>query len=171
MPRHPTKPKIPVGQQAEDEDDASLSSERHYHRSCAPARQAIAAVTKLSHQMEVHAADDNSQLSTLRGDVEEIRGDVGSINTHVGNLRVDMARVVTAVDGITATLDAQKEITHVKMIAEVETGKAEKIAVIEDDVDRKKAKRALWLKIAVLLVGGLGYVLGLLVETIVKHIR
>lgn len=168
MPKHPTKPRMPTI----EDPDPGPGSERHR------TRQAFLAVERLSRQMDAHIAEDNEQLSALRGDVgevrgevkearddvAEVRGEVKSINTHVGNLRVDMVRVATAVEGMAATLDAQKEITHVKMIAEVETGKAEKIAVIEDDVDRKKAKRAFWLKVAVVVVTLIGAVAGALIE-------
>jgi len=158
MPKQPTKP-IPA---TRPDDDDDLGSGRHH--GCGPARAALARTGELSRRLDAHVAVDNEQVTAIRNDISEVRGEVREVSGHVGNLRVDVAKTLSAVDNLNATLGEPRQVQHVKMIAEVETSKATTIAGIEDAADRRKAKRAIWLKIAVVLVGLVGGVIGMLIE-------
>lgn len=160
MPKQPTKPSMPAVNPLGE--DADLGSARH--RACGPARAALARTGELSRRLDAHAAEDDEQVRALRDDIGEVRGEVRAVNDHVGDLRVDVAKTLSVVDNISATLADQREIKHVRMIAEVETGKAAVIAGIEDEADRKKARRAFWLKVGVVVVGLVGAVAGMLIE-------
>ncbi len=128
-------------------------------------------VEQLSERLDDHVTTDNEQLGNLRaevadvrGEIHEVRGEVKEINNRVGDLRVSMAKVTATVDNINAALVEQKEIRHVRMVAEVETGKAAQIATIEDAADGRKARRALWLKIGIAVVTVVSTLLGMLIE-------
>lgn len=167
-PKRPTKPSMsavvmPVG---EDTDPGSGR-----HRACLPGRTAYAMAEQLAERLDDHVTTDNEQLGILRtevadvrGEIHEVRGEVKEINNRVGDLRVSMAKMTATVDNISAALVEQKEIRHVRMVAEVETGKAAQIATIEDAVDGRKARRALWLKVGVAVVTVVSTLLGMLIE-------
>lgn len=161
MPRQPTRPSMPAVSHpvSEDTDPGGVR-----HRSCGPGRAALAATEQLSRRLDDHVTESDDQSRAIRGDIREVRGEVKLINSHVGDLRVDVAKMSASVDNIQSTLADQKEMTHVRMIAEVETGKAEKIAVIEDATDRKRARRAVWIRAAIVGIGLGGTILGMLVE-------
>lgn len=178
MSKHPTKPGFPVN------EEADLDSKRH--RSCGPARQALAATEELSRRMDEHAAADTAQLSALGADVGEIRDDVKGldkriddvnkhvddvrdevkqVSAHVGDLRVDMARTLEVVSSIGNTLADQREVRRVKMVAEVSTDTADKIAIIQDSADVKKTRREIWKKVVLSLIGLVaGYLTSLLIR-------
>lgn len=167
-PKRPTKPSMsavvmPVG---EDTDPGSGR-----HRACLPGRTAYAMAEQLAERLDDHVTTDNEQLGILRtevadvrGEIHEVRGEVKEINNRVGDLRVSMAKMTATVDNISAALVEQKEIRHVRMVAEVETGKAAQIATIEDAADGRKARRAFWLKVGVAVVTVVSTLLGMLIE-------
>lgn len=158
MAKHPSKPGVPVAR----DDDPDLGSGRH--RSCGPARTALARTEQLRQLIDDHVDADAEKLGEISRDVDDVRAEVRSISTHVGNLRVDVAKTLSAVDTIRAELADQNQIKHVTMIAEVETSKAHKIATIEDTTDARKTRRAFWLKVGLAAIAGIGYLLGLLIE-------
>ena len=126
---------------------------------------------QLAGRLDDHVTMDNEQLDNLRaevadvrGDIHEVRGEVKEINNRVGDLRVGMAKMTATVDNINGALIDQKEIRHVRVVAEVETGKAAQIATIEDAADGRKARRAFWLKVGVAIVTVVSTLLGMLIE-------
>jgi hypothetical protein len=164
MPKRSTKPSIPVVDPSQDGDaDAP--------RGRSTAGVAVIKVDQLSRRFDDYVDSNDKQLEIVREDIGDVREEVGYVRedvkgvvTHVGNLRVDVARLTTVTETINTTLSEQNNIKHVRMIAEVETGAAEKVARIEDTADHKKAMRAFWLKVAIVLVGLLGTVGGMLIE-------
>jgi hypothetical protein len=156
MPKRPSRPGFPavIG-------DAESSGK---HRVCGVGRAALARTEQLMQRLDDHVADDVDQLAALSRDVDAQRVEIRTVNNHVSDLRVDVAKMSSVVDNINETIAQQNEIKHVRLIAEVETGKVEKVAAIEDEVDRKKARRALLLKVAVAIVTGFGAALGMIIE-------
>ena len=163
-PKHPTKPGIGV---PEEEADSDVTSSGR-HRTCGVGRAAIARTAQLTQRLDDHIENDDDRIGFLVKDVESISQKFETVNEHVGDLRVDVAKVAVKLDGVAATLKEQSEVRHVRVIAElnaeVETGKAQKIAQIEDVVDRKKARRAILLKVALAFVAAAGAALGMLIE-------
>lgn len=159
MAKQPSKPGIPV---PNEDTDPGLGSGRH--RGCVAGRLALAKAELLARDLEKHVDDDDDRLGGLTRDVEQVHRKVDAMDDRVGDLRVDVAKMSTVVDGISAAVTEQNEIRHVRVIAEVETGKVEKIAAIEDESDRKKSRRAFWLKVALVTIGAVGTVLGAVIE-------
>ncbi len=155
MPKRPTKPGFPA---VEDNESSGR------HRVCGVGRAAIARTEQLAQRLEDHIEDSSDRFDGLTRDVESISQKFEMVNEHTADLRVDVAKVSTKLDSISSTLTEQNEIKHVRVIAEVETGKAATIAAIEDQNDRKKTRRALLLKVALVLVAAGGTVLGALIE-------
>jgi hypothetical protein len=144
------------------DDGADLGSARH--KACGPARAALSRSGDLARRLEAHVAEDSEQLGEIRGDLGEVRGEVRQLSGHVGDLRVDVAKTLTAVDNLTLVVGEQREIKHVKMIAEVETGTAAQIATIKDEADRRRTRRALWFKVGVAILTLLSGIAGALIE-------
>lgn len=159
MPKQPSRPGIPIPPVHEEPGSGR-------HRACGAGRAAIARAEQLKQRLDDHIDEDDDRLGALSRDVDQVNRKVDVMNDHVGDLRVEVAKVTTMVGGISATLAAQDEIKHVRVIAEVETGKVEKIAAIEDAADRKKARRAFWLKVAVVVVGAVSGAIGILIESL-----
>ena len=141
------------------------------HRACAPARAALARTDVLAHQLEEqsmlldeHAATDNNQLGAIRDQIHEVRAEQRVMGEHVNDMRVEVGKLSTAVAGFGTVLGEQREVKHMQVIAQVETSKVATIAEIEDKSDRRKARRAFWLKVAVILIGLVGTVLGMIIE-------
>jgi hypothetical protein len=144
------------------EDGADLGSARH--RACGAARAALSRTGDVARRLEEHIAEDNEQLGEIRRDVGELRSESRELSSHVGDLRVDVAKTLSAVDNLTVAVGEQREIKHVKMIAEVETGKAATIAIIEDEADQRRTRRAIWLKVGVAVLTLLSGIVGALIE-------
>lgn len=158
MPKQPSRPGIPLPP-GDDEPGK--------HRTCGVGRAALARTEQLNQLLRDHIESDDDRLGELSRDVEQVTKKVDGMSDRFGDLRVDVAKMSSVVSGISVMLAEQNEIKHVRVIAEVETGKVEKIAAIEDEADRKKARRAFWLKVAVVVVGVLGAAFGILIE----HLR
>lgn len=161
MPKRPPTKPVPVIDPF-DVEGAELGSGRHTR--CVPARQATVAVAQLAQRFDDHVQTNDQQLGTIREGVAEAREEIKEVNRHVGNLRVDMGKTSLIVDNIRVEMSEQQQMKHIEMIASVETGKAEKIANIEDKNDRKKAVRAFWLKVLIVVIGLLGTVAGMTIE-------
>jgi len=112
--------------------------------------------------------EDDDRLGALTRDVDHVHRKVDAVSDHVGDLRVDVAKVSTVAESIRSTLDEQAEIKHVRVVAEVnadvETRKTAQIAAIEDDADKRKSRRAILLKVVLVLVAACGTVIGMLIE-------
>lgn len=142
MPKQPTKPTMPaVGVPSEEAD---LGSARHASRPCAPARAALAKVDALAARFDSHVEASSEQMSGISNDVR-------MLNNHVGDLRVDVARTQSTLDGISGQLAADKQVRQAQTLAEIDDGN-----------DRRKARRAFWTKVVIVLVGLLGGGLGAL---------
>ena len=133
-------------------------------RACVPGRTALARIEQLSQRLEEHAEEDDEKLIAVRDEIHEVRGDVREINVKLGDMRVDMAKTLATVNNMSSAMTEQQEIKRVRMISAIETNKAEKIAEIDDERDRKKAKRALWLKIGLVLLGLVSTGAGMFIE-------
>ncbi len=160
MPKRPTKPSMSVPALPVD-DDADLGSGRHR---CNRAASAIILVNQLSARLSEHVDVSEQALSEVRASVDDVRGDLGEVNGHVNDLRVEVAKISSTVDNIDSVLTEQQQINRARAIADVDVGKAEKLAEIEDTTDRKKARRAFWLKVGMVAVGLGGTVAGMLIE-------
>lgn len=167
MPKQPSRPGIPIP--PADEPGSGR------HRACNVGRAAIARTEQLAQRLDDHIDEDDDRLAGLTRDVEVVHHKVDTVSDHVGDLRVDVARVSTVVDSIRSTLDEQNEIKRVRVVAEVnadvETRKTAQIVAIEDDADRRKARRALLLKVAYGLVVAAGTIIGALIEHIIGAFR
>lgn len=159
MPRQPTRPSMPAVSPPSDDTDPGVTR----HRSCGPGRAALTATEQLARRLDDHVIESDDQSRTIRGDIQDVRAEVKEINTHVGDLRVDVAEMSSRVDHIQTSIDDQRAVTHMRMIAEVEAGKAEKIAVIKDTTDRKRAHRAIWVKVAIVIIGLAGTIFGMII--------
>jgi chromosome segregation ATPase len=158
MPKHPTRPGISVAGTSEDAESSGK------HRTCGVGRAALARTQQLTQRLDEHAEEDGERLGELTRDVEQANKKIDTINERVGDLRVDVAKMSSVVHNISMTLAEQNEIKHVRVIAEVETGAAEKIAAIDLETDMKKTRRAFWLKIAIVIVGLAGTAVGVIIE-------
>jgi hypothetical protein len=131
---------------------SSEGADGHNNR-CLPAHTAIVMTGQLERRFDDYVDANNKQLDSVRDDICDVRDEFREINQHVGNLRLITAKVSSVMENINATLNEQQQIKYVKLVAEVETSKVEKIAEIEDTNDRKKSSRALWLKIFIVIIG------------------
>lgn len=161
MPKRPTKPMPTVPAEAD-------SSESGRHRSRPPGYASRSEVDQLERRVDEHIESDNQQLGLLRDEVDEarseireVRGEVKDVSGHVSDLRVDVAEVSTQVKNISSMLGDQLQIKHVKMVADVDLGKATEIAKIEDNNDRRKAFRSIWVKVCLIIIG---WIAGMLIE-------
>lgn len=157
-PKQPSRPGIPIPAG----DDSDSGSGRH--RACGLARVAIAKTERFAQRLDDHIDEDDDRLAALSRDVEQVSKKVETVSEHVGDLRVDMAKVSATLEGISSTLAEQNEIKHMRVIAEVETGKVAKIAEIEDASDRKRSQRAFWMKVLYGVVAALGAAIGALIR-------
>lgn len=161
MPKQPSRPGIPIPPHEEDQGSGR-------HRACSVGRLAIARTEQLSQRLNDHIDEDDDRLAGLTRDVDQVHRKVDSVSDHVGDLRVDVAKVSTVVESIKSTLEEQAEIKHVRVVAEVnadvETRKTAQIVAMEDDADRRKARRAFLLKVCLVLVAAAGTALGVLIE-------
>lgn len=160
MPKQtPSRPDIPIPSETADHGTAR-------HRVCGTGRAALAKVAQLEQRLQDHAESDDDRLDAIGKDVDAVTRKVDTLDDHVGDLRVDVAKMSTTLETINSNITAQNEIKHVRVIAEVEadieTRKSAQIAAINDEADRKKARRALLLKAALILVTAAGTVLGIL---------
>lgn len=145
MPKQPTKPTMPaVGVPSEEVD---LGSARHASRPCAPARAALAKVDTLAARFDSHVEASSEQMSGLSDDVRKL-------SSHVGDLRVDAARMQSTMDGISSQLAEDKQVRRAQTLAEIDDGN-----------DRRKARRAFWTKVAIVLVGFFGGGIGALIKS------
>lgn len=174
MPKQPSKPGIPIPYEHEEPGTGR-------HRTCAVGRAAAVRTEQLAQRLADHIESDDDRIGGVARDVDAVDrkvaavdrkvdvldNKVDSMSNHVVDLRVSVARMTSAMDNISAEVAEQNAIKRVRVFADVETGKVEKITAIEDEADRKKARRAFWLKIAVVVVGIIGGAIGILIE----HIR
>lgn len=156
MPKRPTRPMSAPVMPSEDTDPG--------RRVCVSGHAALVQIEQLSRRLDDHAVVDDDRIASLREDISELKTDVKEVSNTVGDLRVDQAKMLSIVHNISTTLKEHHEVKHMRVLAEVETGKAEKIATIEDIADRKKMRRALWLKIGLAVIGAAGTALGMLIE-------
>lgn len=158
MPKHPTRPGVPA---AEATTDAESSGK---HRTCGVGRAALARTQQLTQRLDEHVDEDGERLGELTRDVEQVNKKIDVMSDRVGDLRVDVAKMSSIMSNINASFAEQNEIKHVRVIAEVETGKAEKIAAIDLETDLKKTRRAFWLKVAIGVIGVAGTAVGAIIE-------
>lgn len=162
MPKRSTKPVLPV---------VGLGDPDLPDRGRPSARMAAVRVEQLEQRFDDYTESNDKQMDLVRDDVREVRDKVDDVQdkidgvvNHVGNLRVDVAKLTTVTESISAAVTEQQKIKTVTMIAEVETSTAARVAQIDDTKDAKKARRALLLRIAVVIIGLLGTAAGMLIE-------
>lgn len=157
MAKSPTKP---GGHSVTDDPDLDTGKQR----AMSLARSAIARTEQIVQRLDEHVQEDGDRFDGLSRDVDEVRTETRAISRHVGDLRVDMAKTLVVLRGIDEALAKSDQIKHMTLVAELETGKAAKIATIEDTKDSNKARRTVLLKVALGVVTAIGTLLGMLIE-------
>lgn len=117
-------------------------------------------VGQLTQRFDGYVDVNEKQVDMIRNEVREVKDEVNGIGDkidgvekHVGNLRVDVAKLTTTTENLNIVVNDQQKIKTVTMIAE-----------IDDAADRRKAKRAFWLKVGVVFVGLAGTIAGMFIE-------
>lgn len=151
MPKRITKPSMP----AVNPDDGTERVVRN-----ASVGMVALKVDQLTQRFDGYVDVNDKQLDLVRGEVRDVKdevnglgGKIDGVEKHVGNLRVDVAKLTTTTENINIMVAEQQKIKTVTMIAEV-----------EDAADRKKAKRAFWVKVGVVFIGLVGTLAGMLIE-------
>lgn len=151
MPKRSTKPAIPAVTAADREAESDGVPTHRQSTGMVAIR-----VDQLSQRLDAtdkQAAQTHAEMRDIKEEVGGLGEKIDGVEKHVGTLRVDVAKLTTTTEHINIALSDQRKIETVTMIAE-----------IDDAADRRKARRAFWLRVGGVVLTLLGALGGMLIE-------